>query len=118
MKIREKFGTAWISKGSGGSRSGQDSDRQDSDRPGALEGRTTEAFLTLGKQMVRILNETNGVDRLDNVAKKMMLEAGDLDPVVEWLARNYYVRVSPDKFGNHEIRLASRAKELLGELSA
>lgn len=137
--IKERFGTSWISSGSSKatedvSRSDRDVDadrllggkRSDFEPPGSrsgIEDRSSydpsagkganPAFLTLGKQMIRFLRGTNDVDRLYSLADKMKLGPDDLEPVVEWLAKNYYIRVEPDnKFGNHEIRLTGRAVEL------
>ncbi|MDX6496998.1 MAG: hypothetical protein QOG23_258 [Blastocatellia bacterium] len=56
--------------------------------------------------------DSNGVDKLYSLADKMKLEPQDLGPVVEWLANNYYVRVELGQFGNHELRLTDKAKEL------
>ena len=120
--IKEKFGTDWIGTGSGQSadedrpRSGASTKTRGTDDDPAYGTGTGEkvnpAFLTLGKQMIRFLRRTQDVDKLYNLADKMMLGPDDLAPVVEWLARNYYIRVVPDSYGNHEIRLTGRASEL------
>src|SRR5436190_1591225 len=120
--IREKFGTGWIGTGSGSADERRGIDRMDSDRTGGNRSSSiggswgdvsNPAFLTLGKQMIRFMSDSNGEDRLLSLASKMKLEPQDLSPVVEWLANNYYVRVEADQFGDHMIRLTSRAKELL-----
>jgi hypothetical protein len=107
--IKEKFGTGWIgtSSASGAKpsigRSGYISD---------WKGEQNSAFLTLGKQIVRFMKDSGGAEKLYSLADKMKLEPQDLSQVVEWLANNYYVRVEPEQFGNHEIRLTDRANEL------
>jgi hypothetical protein len=108
IDIKEKFGTGWI-----GHRSGsevQSSSRSTSPNPWGDE--PNAAFLTLGKQIIRFMLDSNGVDKLYSLADKMKLEPQDLGPVVEWLANNYYVRVELGQFGNHELRLTDKAKEL------
>jgi len=125
--IKEKFGTGWIGTGTGGATEDEpprSSRRNEVDDPshsgdrgqgfGFATGRGDKpAFVTLSKQMIRLLRETGEVDRLYNLADKMKLGPDDLEPVVEWLAKNYYIRVEPDtKFGNHEIRLTGRASDL------
>jgi len=118
--IKERFGTGWIGTGSGPS---TEDDRprgnvvqeraEPSYETGTARG-ANPAFQTLGKQMIRFLREKGEVDNLYSLADKMKLGPDDLEPVVEWLAKNYYIRVEPDpKFGNHEIRLTGRAGELL-----
>jgi hypothetical protein len=128
MGIKDKFGTGWISRGgssedSRASRAAGSGDREEFRGRSDAEAKssagsafkmsgTNPVFLMLGKQMIRFLNDTAGTDRLDNLAEKMKLEPGELQESTEWLASNYYIRVIPDKFGNHEIRLTERAKEL------
>jgi hypothetical protein len=108
--IKEKFGTGWIGTGSGSSQRGGTSS---SGVPRFGSAEANQTYLTLGKQMVRFLKEIDGVDKLYNLADKMKLGPDDLEPVVEWLANNYYIRVLPDRFGNHEIRLTGKAGELV-----
>ena len=67
----------------------------------------------MAEQTIHSLVETDGVDKLYNLADKMKLEPQVLESVVEWLAKHYYIRVSPDRFGDHEIRVTERAKELI-----
>ncbi len=132
MDIKDKFGTDWIGRATRvrGDRPEADeragSERSDADNPargssgsGSGSGfrsgnEENQVFLMLGKQIIRFLAETGGVDKLDNLAGKMKLEAGDLEGVVEWMASNYYIRVIPDKFGNHQILLTGKANELTG----
>ena len=107
IDIKEKFGTGWIGTGSGSSAANASGGRSGwNDEPNA-------AFLTLGKQIVRFVIDSNGVEKLYGLADKMKLQPQDIGPVVEWLAKNYFVRVEPDQFGNHEISLTDKAKELL-----
>ncbi|HKR62047.1 MAG TPA: hypothetical protein VJS64_20330 [Pyrinomonadaceae bacterium] len=107
--IKEKFGTGWIGTSSASGvkpsigRSGYISDRSEQN----------VAFLTLGKQIVRFMMDAGGTDKFYSLADKMKIEPQDLSEVVEWLANNYYIRVEPEQFGNHEIRLTDRAKELV-----
>jgi hypothetical protein len=105
IDIKEKFGTGWIGGGP---------EERSSGAIGAFRRQADQTFLTLGKQMVRFLDDSEGKeDRLLNLASKMKLEPQVVAEVVEWLANNYYVQVEVDKFGNHTIRLTERAKELL-----
>jgi hypothetical protein len=105
IDIKEKFGTGWIGGGS--------VQRSPGGAIGDLRRRGDEAFLAFGKQLIRFINDSGGVDKLLNVAEKMKLDPQDVAPVVEWLANNYYVRVETEQFGNHTIRSTERAKELL-----
>lgn len=105
IDIKEKFGTGWIGSGP--------VDRSPGGAIGDLRRRGDEAFLTLGKQLIRFINDSGGADKLFNLAEKMKLEPQDVAPVVEWLANNYYVRVEVEQFGDHTIRSTARAKELL-----
>ena len=108
IDIKERFGTGWIGTGSGSqasqTRSGSSSGWGDD--PNA-------AVVTLGKQVVRYLAESSGIDRMYSLADRMKLQPQDLSPVIEWLANNYYVRVETEQFGNHSISLTDKAKELL-----
>jgi hypothetical protein len=122
MGIKEKFGTGWIGRGTTARGKADAADesasseaapsRSGSVGSGSRAAASDSVFLMLGKQMIRFLEDAGGVDRLDSLAEKMRLEAGDLQDCVEWLASNYYIRVIPEKFGNHEIRLTEKAKEL------
>lgn len=105
IDIKEKFGTGWI-----GSSPVQ---RSPGGAIGDLRRQGDEASRTLGKQLIRFINDSGGEEKLNNLADKMKLGAQDVAPVVEWLANNYYVRVEVDQYGNHTIRLTERAKELL-----
>jgi hypothetical protein len=105
--IKDKFGTDWISTPLGGA----------SQTRGVVSGsgdqrEANHAFLTLGKQIYRLLKDTGGGDKLYNLAGKMKLEPQDIEPVVAWMASLYYIRVEPDKYGNHDIQLTSKASEL------
>lgn len=105
IDIKEKFGTGWIGGGS---------ERSPGGAIGDLRRQGDQAFLTLGKQVVRFMSDSKEKeDRLKSLSAKMKLAPQDLSPVVEWLANNYYVEVDVEQFGNHTIRLTERAKELL-----
>ncbi|HEX8136312.1 MAG TPA: hypothetical protein VF544_01855 [Pyrinomonadaceae bacterium] len=114
VDIKEKFGTDWISGGSI-SRAARPQTKDDiASLPGVRGGRETNpAFVTIGKRIVRLLADMEGVARLYNVADRMQMEPADLAPVAEWMAKSYYIRVEPDTYGNHLMQLTGRAKELL-----
>ena len=105
IDIKEKFGTGWIGGGP--------VERSSGGAIGDLRRRGDEAFLTLGKQLIRFIDDSGGAEKLFNLAEKMKLEPQDVEPVVGWLANNYYVRVEVDKYGDHTISSTARAKELL-----
>jgi hypothetical protein len=111
--IKEKFGTDWI-RGSGYGLPG-DPNRGlgDIGIGGGSAREANPAFVTMGKRIVRLLADTEGAARLYNVADRMQMEPADLAPVAEWMAKNYYIRVEPDTYGNHLMQLTGRAKELL-----
>ena len=115
--IKDKFGTDWIGNRSGGASQtrGAITGSGDPDSFGGGRGlnEANQAFVTLGKQICRLLVDTNGVDKLYNLADKMKLAPQDIEPVVGWMANLYYIRVEPDKYGNHEIRLTEKANELI-----
>jgi len=112
--IKEKFGTDWISGGSI-SRAASPQTRDDiASSPDIRGGREAKlAFVTVGKRIVRLLADMDGVARIYDVADRMEMEPADLAPVAEWMAKSYYIRVEPDTYGNHVMQLTGRAKELL-----
>lgn len=112
--IKEKFGTDWISGGGGTRGANPQAKGYNDPSPNAgIVGEGNPAFVTMGKRIVRFLADMDGAARLYNVADRMQMEPADLAPVAEWMAKNYYIRVEPDTYGNHLMQLTGRAKELL-----